>query len=372
MENLIAESDFFLLYNIAYGILFLFAILTILYLDIRNTNYKSTKLSSTLSFVIILFFTIIVGLREYNVGTDTYNYHLFNWVYGYRSESHTEIIFDTLITILKKFNLTFTAFLSIISVLFYYFVYRALKNFSAHLEINVLIIAFIFFSLFFSKSLSINVIRQGLSLALLLYALSLWIMGKSKIMRIVFISLAVLTHMTSLIPILLFVVISSIGKKFNLNVLIWIYIIVIAVSALGVGVLTVAPFLESALSGDKYSAYLLSETEEYVVGFKLQFVIFNSIFLYIFYRIYNSFTKTDFLKEKYKILLYYYILSSILFFLMFQIPYSDRFGLFSWIIIPILIGPILKKENKILSIKTPVVIFFLVIYLFFIVYGNNK
>lgn len=367
-----SDSAFDISYNTIYFMLFVAALFLILRLDFKAGAKRNRKFDSFISIFFFIAFTYIVGCREYNVGTDTYNYHLFYWIHDFKSESKTEFLFDLLISNLKLSHLSFTYFLTIIAILFYFFIYRSFRNLGDYLGVNILILAFIFFSMFFAKSLSINVIRQGLSLSFLLFAYSLWFTKKSKKLQILYIILAVTTHTTSLIPVILFYIVIRFSHKFSDKHLIILYFSGILVSAAGLGILNLAPFLKDFLSGDKYSSYLVTDTEVYSVGFKPQFVAFNSFFLLIFMFILKKTGKKYFLYEKYRFSFAYYIVASFLFFLMFQIPYSDRFGLLSWIMIPILSTPLFIYRPSIFKIKTPLVILFALIYIFFTIYGSQK
>src|SRR5690625_2341324 len=125
-------------------------------------------------------------------------------------------------------------------------------------------------------------------------------------------------------------------KKLNINFFIFIYLSFLSLSFIGVGLKDFVPFLSYFLEGDRRISYLYSESTKYRIGFRADFALFNTFFLFIFLFI-NKKTKDD----QYKDLLIYYILSSCVFFLSFQIPYSDRIGLFSWFTIPILFSPLL-------------------------------
>ncbi len=102
-----------------------------------------------------------------------------------------------------------------------------------------------------------------------------------------------------------------------------------------------------------------------------QFVVFNTVFLVILSYISRVVLKYHILlKEEYDILFRYFLVASFVFFMAFQIPYSDRWGLFSWITIPILMAPVFTFSKTNMKFKTPIVLFFMFIYVFFQVYGS--
>ena len=58
---------------------------------------------------------------------------------------------------------------------------------------------------------------------------------------------------------------------------------------------------------------------------------------------------------------------SIIFFLCFQIPYSDRIGLFSWMMLPILMAPYFSDKSKYSFIA---IIVMILIYIGFNIYAK--
>ena len=151
-----------------------------------------------------------------------------------------------------------------------------------------------------------------------------------------------------------------------------IYFLTIIFSFLNYGILSFAPFLKNILAGSYRANYITNESDLYNVGFKPQFVAFNTVFLVFAYYIQSKLKGNSLIFNRYKVIHIYFILSSSIFFMVFQIPYSDRFGLFSWIAIPILVSPLFTYDKSLLRYKTPIVLFFLLIYLFFAVYESAK
>lgn len=358
---LIEKNTFDFLYVLLYFFIAFISIILIIELDFKKKIYINRE--KFFSIIFICLFILIVGLREYSIGVDTSNYYLYSWEMNIRSDLSTEILFDYIIECFKWLGLTFTHFLFFVAALFYLFLLKAVINFSKNTSSSIFLLLFSYLSFFFVLSMSINIIRQGLSLSLLLFAYSLWLIKKPKLMVIFFLFLSVLTHTTSIIPILIFLIINYGLKKYSIKYFYVLYFIGIALSAVNIGILNIAPFLNELLEGSRRSTYLVGESESFVVGFKPQFVVFNTIFLLIFTYI-NKSLKINNLKFDYVILLKYYLVTSFLFFMVFQIPYSDRWGLFSWICIPILIAPVYSLSNK-LSFRTPIVLFFIFIFIFF-------
>lgn len=323
---------------------------------------------------LLVCFLIIVGFRAYNVGTDTINYFTYNYQMGFTSNSKSEILFDFLIGKIRDFNLSFTVFLLIIASCYYLLFYSGFKKIANVYETPVLFLVLSFLSLFFSMTMGINIIRQGISSALLFYSFSCYL-NSEKISKVVlFIVLAVITHITALIPLLLYLFCKLFTKRINIKYFYCLFVLGVIFSAINIGLLNVAPFLKDVLQGSRRSGYLTQSSEIYSIGFKPQFVAFNAIFLVFFVFIKSKLEKKQERKEMldfYTLLIKYYIVSSFIFFMAFQIPYSDRWGLFSWISIPVLIAPIFSLKFN-MVFKTTLTLLFIFIYLFFQLYGNIK
>lgn len=80
---------------------------------------------------------------------------------------------------------------------------------------------------------------------------------------------------------------------------------------------------------------------DYKIGFKTSFILFNSFFFFLFWFLGSNKSKLfDFF---YKL----FIVLSIIFFQSFNIAFSDRVGLYSWVLIPIIIFTLLEKYEYI-------------------------
>lgn len=363
--SLINKDYFEIGYNVLYGFTFIVAILGALNFDIKSRNTLTLKTLKLISLWVVLAFILLVGLREYNVGTDTDNYYRYSWQLVLKSQN-SEFLFDWLIAGLKALGFSFTVFLLFISFIFFYVYYKSLTILAHYYDAAVYFILFTFVSLFFASTMSINVIRQGVSLVFLVLAYSLWLNTKGLKGLILPLVLAVLCHKTALIPMLVFVLCERWGKTIKIQYYMGLYIIGIVLAKLNFGILNIAPFLQDSLKGETRLLYLTDTSEEYSIGFKLQFVAFNTVFVLLFYYISKNILKPFFIwKENYEILFRYYLVTSFIFFMAFQIPYSDRWGLFSWITIPLLVTPVFSVKIKRKPFATLFVLFFGSIYLFF-------
>ena len=355
--------EFFnLLYNIFY-IMLCAVVLPFSILEGRFIGLKYIKISSVVYSIFFIFLIwSIVGFRSIDVGVDTKHYYLYYWL-NTDLDYSTEFFFPVLIFILKYFDLSYQYFLLITSFIFYLYLSKIFDKTSILFGANKLFILFCFFSLFISLSLSINVIRQGVALVFLGYGILSFLDSKNRHVFLFYILLAFLTHSTSIIAILVFLFVFYFTNKINLFYFILFYFVGILVSYFNIGILD---FIGDALLiEDRRADYLVNESEYYDVGFKPQFILFNTFFLFASC---FSFKNLDFInKDKYEILIKYYIILSVLFFFCFQIPYSDRIGLFSWIMLPILMAPYFSNKSKYSFVAIVVMI---LIYIGFNIYAK--
>lgn len=365
--ELISKELFNTYYHLLYGITFLIVLGGALQLDIKKNKLVVDIFFRTISLFLLVAFIFLIGFRAYNVGTDTGNYYQFNWLNN-RNSKGFEILFEKILFFIKYINGSFTSFLLLISFLFFFTIYKGYTIISEVVNTQVLFIFFAFISLFFAKSLSINVLRQGISLALLVYAFAIWLKSRSVKKSTPFLILSFISHTTAIIPISIFFLIIYKLKKVDIKFFLGLYALGIVLSLANFGILNIAPFLKDMLGDERRLGYLTNESESYTVGFKPQFVAFNTVFTVLYYYISKKLLKTS-IKEDYDILFKYYLLTSFLFFMAFQIPFSDRWGLFGWITIPILASPLFSFNNYIKINKTIGVLFFGSIYLFFAFYG---
>ncbi|GJH39753.1 hypothetical protein RCZ04_03030 [Capnocytophaga sp. HP1101] len=373
----ISEAYFKLLYNIGYTMMAIIALVWAYQID----RHREDKVPALITkyvlpcFVLyalpffVTYFVFIVGFRDVTVGTDTINYYY--WMAGdvpYLVKA--EVMFNWLMTILNSIGAPFTVFLLVVAVLFYGLIAYALKNLSAQYQANTFFAFFVFLSMFFSYSLATNIIRQGLSLAFLVFAYSLW--QRKHYSCYLFLLLAFITHTTSIIPIVVFLVLQIVAKKIPLYYFLALYLLGIVLAYLNIGFVNIASIMEVVLQKDsgRFTTYFINDDDLYHVGFKPQFVAFTTLFLVTGLYIRNqSFMLLEHWKSHYDMLLKYYASVSFFFFMAFQIPYSDRWGLFAWIIIPLLALPYLSKDFR---PKTALIASFTLIYILFELYNTLK
>jgi len=332
-------------YYILYGSCGLIAFLLACILD--KHNFLSNNFIK-LGLLYVVLFTLLFGFRDLDVGSDT---EMYSWQYvnseyleNWGTDFFIKIVFSTLKLFFNNDPVNFFIFMAF---LFNATIFLTAYYLSKIYSVNVLFILFTFFSLFFYKALGINIIRQGVSLGFFILGVVLFFYKQKNIIPIVIcFILSVLFHLTSIIPIILVLIIKYSHKKIPLKYFYILYILSIILSYFNLGFNKI---IDSGLVSnidERRSGYLDASSYDgiYLIGFKPQFVVFNSFFLLVFIYMKNRMNKININDTMYLVILKSYILLSFIFFLFFHIPYSDRWGVISWILIPFLMVPYFNKK----------------------------
>lgn len=329
---------------------FLFIIFSmIVFLKIFSKNIRDLEI-----FLIIIFsfsYIFLFGLRDLNIGSDT-NAYIKNYIKINNSSLSFEQVSDTIFFILSKLN-NFLGFkpntiLLIIALIFMiniaYFCIKYSKK-------NALILLYIFTSFFFFYNLGINILRQGLAISFFLVGVSL----NNRYNRILYFILTILSHISSIILLGVY----YLSKYVKINIAIGIFFSSIILSYLQFDfrfIVSLLPFFERFIKYTNEDGHLASM---YETGFKTKFVLFNIFFLII-----GLLIKKYLIEDiRYNNLLSTFCLMSSIFFLCFNIPFSDRIGIYSWCLLPLLILPIFTvKYKNMISFKVSMFIVLTICY----------
>lgn len=323
---------------VSYGLLIAFAY------EIYGKRFKANYITNVF---ITLYIVFVTGIREVIPYTDTDNYQYYFTFIDSLVES-SEIAFYSLMLAVKYFTNSFTIFLLVIAFIYYLCLNYSIAKYAKYYNINYYLGYLVFLSMFFNYSLSMNVMRQGLSVAFLLVAIAINYGQKNKLgsrkkaLIVILLLLAFFSHHSSLIFILCLLSV-IILKKIKLKHYYLLFGLSIVISYLNQSdPLGISGLVASLGDSSNYGRYGEIQTD-YSVGFKLQFVAFNAFCLLLAGKLYKSKLYKD---GKYEILLKAYILLSSIFFIFSAIPYSDRIGIYSWILIPYLLMPYLSYNYK--------------------------
>lgn len=354
-------EEFSVIYNVAVLSCAFFALMIAITIDKKKRGIGS--LATFFSLTAFGFFFYLFGFRSVDIGTDT---EMYFWQYKNFSEITDEVDFLMQFVFggLNKLSSEPTIFFAFMTFLYLSTFFYALSSYAKRLQINNFLVIFSFISLFFFQSLGINIIRQGVSLGFFVLAMTQYYNGLQKKLNyrvILPLIAAVGFHFTSLIPIIIFTLV-VIFKKSNLKYYYLIYLLCLILSIFNVSILDFKNFIPFLNFDERRSSYLDAQNFEnlYSMGFKLQFVVFNSVFLLIFIYI----KRFIFVSEEYVAILKYFIATSALLFLVFQLPYSDRWGVMSWIVIPFLLAPFFKSNTN-SKLATLFIMFLTSVFIFF-------
>ncbi|WP_259014767.1 EpsG family protein [Emticicia fluvialis] len=317
---------------------------------------------------ILLFFILIFGFRDLEIGTDTW---LYDW--QYTNPEKVEYGFDFLMPYINKclylVSNNSTVFFLFMAFTFMVTFSLALKSLSNYYQANWFLVCFSLFSFYFFYSLGTNIIRQGTALGFLMLAIVNYALNPGNKKLVFFFAICSLgIHSTLIVAVFIFLL-SILLRRIKLIYFYLTYLLVIVAAALNIGIMQLEPIIGLLLVDDRRSSYLTNESVVYTVGFRPTFVLFNTFFLVIFMFIYRTLKEKS---EPYKLIFIYYILTSVFFFFTFQIPYSDRWGVISWVCIPFLMAPLFSEKNA-FRLATAGVATLFVIYVFFqfyLVSGN--
>lgn len=339
------QQDFDLYFNITYLLCSFFCFCYILQLTVGKNIPK--KIDTILIITFSLLYALLFGFRGAEVGSDTSQYmRLFTYINSkeFSYDNFRDYFFIFISKIVGEFTTNPSYMLLVVSSLYLFVFYKFLKNLPI---MNKFIIFFIFTSLFFFKSMGINILRQGIAEMLFLLSLT-YALSKEKKNYIITSVLTVLSHATMIIPVIVFLI----SKKYynvNTSKLIILFVLTIILSAANLDFNLVLSNI--SIINSNYKGYITPSDftlELYEIGFKPKFVFFNTFFFALGLVLIKYYK--DLISPFYKRIFFSYTILSCIFFLMFNIPYSDRVGLFSWCLIPLIVYPyfsIIKMKNPI-------------------------
>lgn len=302
----------------------------------RGNFNKKTQSVTVSAYVLII--SVILGLRGINVGNDTLSYKL---LYDSTAQRDIASIFghffdggDGLFYLLAKIFSTFgsfTLFLTFIALTSNILFYKFCVNISRTLSIQCLsplVIFLLLMTSFVTFNMEINTVRSGMGMSLLLNAI-FYLFTKDYKKSCIYGCIAALIHFSMVIFFLIAIMI--ILLKWNIKTYYLLYFISLGLSFIGIGILDLIPLGNLELRATKL--YVDSNLFEYEIGFRPTFALYNTSFLLLLISQIRGIAKLPDIAVRF---FKYYIVSTILFFLWFIMPFSDRIGAFSWVVIPIL------------------------------------
>jgi len=312
-----------------------------------NEYVNKRKNSDEMQNILLLFYALVIilviGTRNKVVGADSERTLIFfNGTRTIKSLSELKDVGNYFISLLaRKLSDNYKVFFTMNAVLYIAPIVVGIRNLT---QKNRFFIFFIIISMFFFKTMGINTTKQGIAFSFFFLAITFY--DKKKWLSIVFFIIAFFNHASIIIPILIFLT-SSVFK--NLNFIFFVYIATTILSLIHFDLNTLLSNIPGVniLVQERLDGYYNKfATQNYKIGFRADFFVFNTIFAIIGYYTLKNITV---LEEKLKYERFYitYMLTSSFFFLMFSAAFSDRFGVLSWIFIPFLLYPYTQMRNKI-------------------------
>lgn len=263
-----------------------------------------------------------------------YNYEEYNV-----SSEHNDYTLWWIADICRSLDFSTSMWFAVISMIYFggFFISARLlaKNNANYIFLTILVA----FSTF---AYGAQAIRNGLGLSLLTLGLSMFLTqkGKWRLLALGVSFSAVLTHKSTTLPIICFLVAyySKVGLKSVMCF--WAFSIIIS---LNVGSQVSNIFLDLGFD-DRMDNYLLADdyTGFSHSGFRFDFLLYSIMPIWLGY---YALIKKGVNDRIYKILLSTYILANAFWVMVIRAPFSDRFAYLSWFLYPIVIAyPLLKVD----------------------------
>jgi hypothetical protein len=286
-------------------------------------------ITGAILLLLIATVSLATGFRHDYVGSDTLAYiYYYDEVKSIYTNVNRELEpgFNLLVYIF-----TFQPYYEIFFVFIAFAqIYFLIGRFNGDLT-GKLILMFLLLCYPLYYSISLNVIRSGLAIALLNCSLVIY-SDKNRYKSIILQILGASIHYVTI----LFVIISYLARRLTLNALLIAWVFSALFAYLGLS----DSLLESLNLYRYLSAYTLSFIEEsnaeYITGFKVNYFLFSALpLLYIIWAykknvmqslVINNLTNYDLIKL--------YVVFNAFAFIFVDINYADRLFIFSWMLIP--------------------------------------
>lgn len=321
-------------------------------LDSYVPKFKRNKyVKYFITMVASVLIVFVIGNRDYQVGVDTMTYkYIYDYIFTPMNnfKPSTDILWDFI-------NFIFSRFTNDITYLFLFTAlgYIILPLIGLHKIFKENIIYLLLFFLISPNFFlfGANGIRNGLAASVFLFSFRYYKTRKQWF----WIGIASLLHLSLAIP-AIFYFISFYIKKINLIFLIWLLLLIFAIS--GVDFLSFLP-----IKIDRLGAYTDVNTDfvaQKVLNMPISFIVYGifPILIIAYYIIYKKIYD-----EFYMRISATYILANYIYIIAFQATFTVRFAYLSEFLMPLVIlYPIFKFSNiKLKEIK--IVIFMLLIFM---------
>lgn len=313
--------------------------------DSSSPNFRGNGIKKIGVNVLCLLVVAYIGFRPL-IGYDMLGY-LIAYNEGYVSDKEPGL------WIVGKFchllNLNSQGWFFVVALIYFCSYLVACRNFSKRHGDYIYLSFLVAFSTF---AYSTNTIRNGLAMSLLILAMSYNMVGglRKRLFGFAFFYFALMTHKTTILPILCFFLAHKISFKQSLYF--WVGSVVLSL-IMGNQISNI--FMNLGFD-DRMDRYLQAEdmTGFKYVGFRWDFLLYSVAPIVLGYVVS---IKRKIVDSQYSILLVTYVLTNAFWVMVIRAQFSDRFAYLSWFMYPIvLIYPILtmnvwtKNQGKYIKI----------------------
>jgi len=315
----------------------------------KNTILKNEYISGFLIVFITLFLTISIE-ADVSLGTDMARYLRAFSTMGHMTFTETiqyfsmEPLFLFLQWILSKISTNPDLYVKFITFFSIFILVLTSRNlFSDH---NSIFFIFSYLSFPFFYSYLYNGTRQGLSMLVLLLAISLWLNSKKSFRKqkiFILLIVACLFHYSAIpIAILYFIVINT-NISLKKYIIAWISFVLLFITDLNTIIMNI-PIISNIDFVQAYSSYELINA--FGEGNKTNFLVFSMFFLILAIYFVHKYDLDQVKQVNYVYIIKFYIAFNIFYLLFGFVAYSNRISAYSWYLIPLLIMyPVIHNRN---------------------------
>lgn len=305
----------------------------------------------TLVIISFLSFSYLLGFRDLTIGTDTERYASYYLSVSMLSFSEMldfgrfEPLFSLSVWLFSSLGLNYELYFTAVAAFVLYTIYKV-AIFLTNSKFYGLLALVLFASWPFYYSLSINVQRQAIAFGFMM--LSFIAAGRnSNLLSVFFTLISTQFHIVGIIS-LIFVVANKEYMTVNRAFLVWVLCVLVSVFELS----------KSFILSSGYSRIGIYEGFEsvYKTGFRLDFFLFSIVPLIVHLGLKNQ-NLPLLMKGRYTFLLKSYILLNAIYFIFAFMPYSDRYIINSWMLIPFFMLFIIIKLNSSILLFLPMSVF---------------
>lgn len=306
---------------------------------------KRARSKNAVAFILLLFLIGFIGFRPVHdafadmVGYNSYYRSIMGDVFEFNPKDEN-IIFDNLFRLCASINIAPSFFFTIIAIIYFGCLYLACKKLFPDDLLQSFLVCLTAFSTF---SYATNGIKAGAAASVFLLAVA----NRDKFGRAFLLALISIGFHHSMVVVMMAFILSVSIRKTRLYFLLWAICLVIA--ALHID------YFQSFMAGfvdEKGASYLLTDSDSFVSGFRLDFIVYSSAPVFIGYWLIIRKNLKDTI---YEFILRLYLLTNSIWMLCMYASFTNRIAYLSWFMYPVvLIYPFLSVnigENQGNSIR---------------------